>query len=271
MKKHIFTVDVENWYDGFPDSGKRKARFKSRLEVNVRNLLSILQEKKVNATFFWLGSVAGKHNTLVREILNQGHDIGCHGWSHTHLELLGRQNFIEETKRAVDTLSEITGEAVIHYRAPFFSISEKTPWALPILARNGVKFDSSIVPVKYWRYGFPGFEPGISVQQTDCGEITEVPVSTGKFLGNRILFGGGAWFRMIPQRFIDRGFQNLEDRRSPGVFYIHPWELDPAHPKILADIRKTLPHYWNLNTCERRLKQLLDKFEFTSIGKLLDV
>ncbi|MEA3265359.1 MAG: polysaccharide deacetylase family protein [Candidatus Fermentibacteria bacterium] len=270
MKKHIFTVDVENWYDGFFDSGKFEARFQNRLEANVRHLLSLLQEKNANATFFWLGSVAVKHRILIREIQNLGHDIGCHGWSHTHIDFLGRETFLAETNRAIGTLSEIIGEPIRYYRAPFFSISSRTPWALPILAQNGIKFDSSIVPVKYWRYGFTGFEPGTSVLQTDHGEVTELPVSTGKFLGWRIPFGGGAWFRLIPYRFIEQGFCNLEDIGAPGVFYIHPWELDPGHPKIYQDIRTVVPHYWNLGTCEKRLTRLLENHEFTSIGRALN-
>ncbi len=267
MNKHIFTVDVENWYDGLPKSNDLGARFNSRLEFNVRYLLSILQEKNISATFFWLGSLAEKNKGLIREVQNMGHDIGCHGWTHTHIQVLGNRGFLDETQRALGTIADIIGKPVIHYRAPYFSISEQTPWALPALVRNGIKFDSSIVPVKYWRYGFPGFDPTVSVHQTDHGEITEIPVSTGNFLGIRIPFGGGAWFRMIPFSFVKRGYQHLEELGITGVFYIHPWELDPGHPNVFLNPKYGITHYCKLGRCEKKLRILLDQFRFTSIDQ----
>lgn len=266
MKKNILSIDVENWHDGLTGSGMSYSGYHSRLEENLHRILHILQQKNVTATFFWLGSIAEKHKTLLREVRTLGHDIGCHGWSHTHLGNLGSLKFTEETGRAVNTIADITGEKVIHYRAPFFSVNADTPWALPTLARYGVKYDSSIAPVRYWRYGYPGFEPGISVQHTEYGAVTEVPVSSGVFFKQRILFGGGAWFRMIPFRFILNGLSILEKQNLPGVFYLHPWELDPCHPRIFQAPKQFVPHYWNLRGCQKRLGILLEEFKFASMS-----
>ena len=266
VDQHIFTVDVENWYDGLPKQKHASTSFDSMLESNLHTLLHILQQKGTKATFFWLGSLAEEHRALVREVSDLGHDIGCHGWSHTSIDILGRKKFSSETKKAISSISNITGQPVRHYRAPFFSISKNTPWALPILAENGITFDSSIVPVKYWRYGFPEFDSEISVQQTNNGKITELPVSTVKFCGRRIPFSGGTWFRMLPYKLIEREFTRFDKKHIPAIFYIHPWELNPNTPKIKLDPKIGIPHYHNRRRCKSRLISLLDTFNFTSIS-----
>lgn len=265
-EKQILTVDVENWYDGLPNQEQITSKFDSILEYNLHALLDILQQRKIKATFFWLGSLTTENKLLIREMLDLGHDIGCHGWSHTSINLLGKKKFFSETKRALSTIANITGQAVRYYRAPFFSISKNTPWALPILAENGIIIDSSIVPVRYWRYGFPGFKPEVSIQRTNTGEITELPVSTLKFCGQRIPFAGGTWFRAIPYKLIKREFLHLQQNNIPVVFYIHPWELNPNIPKIRLNPRIGIPHYYNRRGCASKFISLINTFKFTSIS-----
>ncbi len=264
--RHIFTVDVENWYDGLPIQKQATAKFDSMLESDLHTLLNLLQQREVKATFFWLGSLAAENRALIKEVLNLGHDIGCHGWSHTSINTLGREKFFSETKKAISCISNITGQPVKYYRAPFFSISKNTPWALPILAENGITFDSSIVPVRYWRYGFPGFDSEVSIQRTSSGDITELPISTLRFCGQRIPFAGGTWFRAIPYKVIEREFIHFEKKSIPAVFYIHPWELNPDTPKIQLEPKIGIPHYYNRKQCKNRLISLLDDFKFTSIS-----
>lgn len=263
---HIFTVDVENWYDGIPCLSLQGLSTGSRFTGNLERMIALLSERDVRATFFWLGEVASEHPELVRKVMDSGHEIGCHGWDHTPVELLGPDRFRWDTGRALETIASITGEPVLSYRAPFFSVGKKTMWALDVLCELGIKYDSSILPARSWRCGYPKFPRGITRITTGSGVVTEVPVSTVTASGTRVPVGGGAWFRILPMWFTLRGFSSLAAEGTTGVFYIHPWELDTGQPLRMFEPRAWLCHYLNIRSTRKRLDILLERFRFTSIG-----
>jgi len=265
-RSHIFTVDVENWYDGIQSLSFHDGPADSRLKANLDRMLDLLAERDVKATFFWLGKVASEHPDLVRKAQSMGHEIGCHGWDHTPVGLMGNKQLRSETGKAIETLSGITGESVVCYRAPFFSIDRKNMWALDVLCELGILYDSSILPARSWRCGYKEFPPCITEVATKSGIVTEVPVSTMNVFGIRIPVGGGAWFRMLPLWLTLWGFASLASQGDTGVFYIHPWELDTGQPLRFFETRAWLCHYWNLQSAQKRMNMILDSHSFTSIG-----
>jgi polysaccharide deacetylase family protein (PEP-CTERM system associated) len=182
------------------------------------------------------------------------------------VELLGPVRFRSDTRKAIETLSSITGEPVVCYRAPFFSIGKNTMWALAVLCELGIRYDSSILPARSWRCGYPGFPRGITEITTGSGVITEVPVSTVTVFSTCIPVGGGAWFRILPLWFTLRGFSTLTAEGKTAVFYIHPWELDIGQPLRMFEPRAWLCHYWNIRSTRKKMDMLLDRYSFTSIG-----
>lgn len=268
--RHAFSVDVEDWFDGIPVSRETKASAERRLDRGMGTLLDLLDEHETRATFFLLGPIASEHPELVRKIAGGGHEIGCHGWSHDLLYEMGPERFQEETRRAVDVIAGITGAPVRAYRAAYFSITGRSLWALEILAALDFRYDSSIFPVKNWRYGIADFDPRPQRMETPAGPICELPVSVRKVLGRNIAASGGAYFRIYPYAVTRANLRALEKQRRPANFYLHPWELDPDHPRVGFDWRAKCTHYVNLRTTEPKLRALLRDFEFGPLGEVLE-
>lgn len=264
---NIFTVDLEDWYQGlegieFVDWHK----YENRLEYSLNELLLLLEESNSKATFFSLGFIADNFPHLITEILNRGHEIGAHGYYHNLIYKQTPEEFETDLKKALNRLSTLAGQQITSYRAPFFSMTKKCLWAINILARNGIKYDSSIFPVFNPRYGISGSCRFIHTIKTDEGlEIKEVPLSTVRVVNINFPIAGGAYLRILPYSIIKRGIKKLNDMNHPGVAYIHPWELDPEHPKIKLPFRISWTHYINLDSTKSKLKRLLNDFRFTSI------
>jgi polysaccharide deacetylase family protein (PEP-CTERM system associated) len=180
------------------------------------------------------------------------------------------ERFREETRRARDAVAALTGTAVTAYRAAYFSITRSSLWALEILADLGFRYDSSIFPVRNWRYGIPGFDPRPQTIVTPAGPIAEHPLSVRTVLGRTLPLSGGAYFRLYPYSLTRANFQAAARSGSPVVFYIHPWELDPDHPRVPFHWRARLTHYANLRSTERKLSRLMREFRFTTLGEVLD-
>lgn len=268
--RHAFSVDVEDWFDGIPVSRETKDTAERRLDRGMGVLLDLLAEHDTRATFFLLGPIARDRPDLVRRLSNDGHEIGCHGWSHDLLYEMGPERFEDETRRAVDVITGITGQPVRAYRAAYFSITNESLWALEILARLGFRYDSSIFPVANWRYGIAGFDPRPQRLDTPSGSICELPVSVRKVLGRNVAASGGAYFRIYPYFVTRTNLRALEKTNSPVNFYLHPWELDPDHPRVDFDWRAKSTHYVNLRTTEPKLRKLLRDFEFGPLGEVLE-
>jgi polysaccharide deacetylase family protein (PEP-CTERM system associated) len=268
--RHAFTVDVEDWYQGIPISSERRDSSERRLERGLRVLLDQLSERSTRGTFFLLGPVAAEHPDLVREIVAGGHEIGCHGWSHDLLYDMTRERMREETRRACGTIEGITGQGVRAYRAAYFSITRRSFWALEVLAELGFRYDSSIFPVRNWRYGIPDFGTKPQRVETPSGPILELPLSVREVLGAKLPVSGGAYFRLYPYAITRANLRWAEKEKCPAVFYLHPWELDPDHPRVSFDWRARLTHYANLPSTEGKLRRLLADFRFAPLGEVLE-
>lgn len=266
--RHAFTVDVEDWFHGIPISNGAKLSAEKRLDRGLNVLLDLLAEHEATATFFILGPVARDHPELVRRISQEGHEIGCHGWSHDLIYELTPTNFRRETIQAVDAISDVTGQPVTAYRAAFFSITEDSLWALEELAGMGFQCDSSVFPVNNWRYGIPHFPPYPVSIETGSGVIREIPMTVRRVLGKTIPLSGGAYFRLYPYSLTRANLQASEKAGAPAVFYIHPWELDPDHPRVRFHWGARLTHYANLCSTRPKLERLLSDFRFGSLTEV---
>jgi polysaccharide deacetylase family protein (PEP-CTERM system associated) len=207
---------------------------------------------------------------LVRLVQNEGHEVGSHGWSHDLLYEMGVDRFRDETRRATDAISEVSGAPVTAYRAAYFSITRDSMWALDVLAALGFRYDSSIFPVQNWRYGIAGFNPRPQRLTTANGDLFEFPVSVRRLFGKDLPVSGGAYFRLYPYTLTRANFRFAERYRTPVLFYLHPWELDPDHPRIDVRWKPRLTHYANLKHTQRKLRSLLKDFSFKPLGKVLE-
>lgn len=268
--QHAFTIDVEDWLDGIPISRSAKLQSEKRLERGMERLLALMGESKVRGTFFALGPIAEAYPELIRRLVDEGHELGCHGWSHDLLYQMTPERFREETRRARDAIQAISGTPVTAYRAAYFSITKASFWALEILAELGFKYDSSIFPVQNWRYGIAQFNPQPQRIDTPAGPILEFPISTVKRWGRNWPVSGGAYFRLYPYSVTRSHFRLTEGSGRPVVFYLHPWELDPDHPKVKFHWKAWVTHYSNLRSTAPRLKRLLKDFSFAPLGVVLE-
>ncbi|MBI4242093.1 MAG: DUF3473 domain-containing protein [Candidatus Rokubacteria bacterium] len=268
MARNIFTVDVEDWYQGLqvipPD---RWDAFEDRIWIGMEPLLALLDRHRVRGTFFVLGHLAERHPDVVRAIHDAGHEVASHGFAHEVVYTLTPEAFRADIRRSLGLLTEITGEPVRGYRAPFFSITDASRWALDILAEEGVAYDSSLFPVINDRYGVPNGDPLPHWIRTPKGPLFEIPPSTVRF-GVNLAFSGGAYLRLLHRQIIARGVARLNRAGVPCIVYIHPWELDPHHPRIPLPRRIAVSHYWNLRSTLRKLEDLVSRFPF---GPIRDV
>jgi polysaccharide deacetylase family protein (PEP-CTERM system associated) len=271
--RHVFTVDVEDWYQGLDFEMDQWARFAPRLETGLGRLLELLAAAGARATFFVVGWQADRTPGIVREIAQQGHEIACHGYTHRFVYRLTPATFREEVRRSRDLLESLVGEPVVGFRAPFFSITAAALWALDILVEEGFRYDSSIFPVWNHRYGIPraARQPG-PVATPGGGTLFEVPLSTvrlpaaGRRVGVNIPVSGGAYFRLYPYGLTRALVRRLERAGDRLVFYAHPWEYDPSHPRIrLPHPVSQITHYVNLAAMPARTRRLLQDFRFVSI------
>lgn len=268
---NALTIDFEDWYQGLEIPPEGWGQYEDRIERSGHRLLEVLSEAGVRATFFVLGPIAEKHPALIREIARAGHEIGTHGYSHSLIYRLSEESFRQELRRSIGLLEDLSGAPVLGHRAPFFSITRDSLWALDVLADCGIRYDSSIFPVLNYRYGIPDaprwpYEVGEGERA-----LKEFPVSTCRLLGRNIPVAGGAYFRIYPYLLTRWAFRSINRQGQPAVFYLHPWEIDPDHPRIPLPRRIALTHYFNLGATERRLRRLLADFRFAPMREVLGV
>ena len=269
-RRHAFTVDVEDWHQGIPITSEQKASAEHRLERGLDRLLDALAAREVRGTFFILGPIAERYPGVVRRIAAAGHELGCHGWSHDLLYRMTPDRLRDETVRALDVIHEVAGQKVDAYRAAYFSITRQSFWALDVLAGLGIRYDSSIYPVHNWRYGIPEFDPRPQRIETSAGPIFELPISVRRMFGRNLPVSGGAYFRLYPYALSRANVRAAEREGRPVVFYLHPWELDPGHPRVSFHWKARLTHYANLRSTEAKLDRLLDEFAFGPLGEVLE-
>jgi polysaccharide deacetylase family protein (PEP-CTERM system associated) len=232
--------------------------------ANTHWLLAIFQQSGVQGTFFVLGWVAERYPQLIKDIAACGHEIACHGLSHRLVYEQSPKEFHEETLRSKNLLEDITGSAVLGYRAASYSIVRESLWALDVLVELGFVYDSSIFPVRHDRYGIPDAERIPHRMSTPCGAfIVEWPLATANILGFRLPVAGGGYFRLLPYWLSRWGLASINrSELQPFIFYLHPWEIDPAQPRVAASWLSRFRHYSNLGKCEGRLRRLLSDFRF---------
>ena len=246
------------------------ASMPSRVHAATDVVLDLLARHDVKGTFFVLGWVAHHHPGLVRTILSAGHEIGCHSYTHRLVYDLTPDQFLEDTKAAVHAIEDACGVTPRAYRAPSFSVTTRSLWALRVLVECGFTHDCSIYPVRHDRYGIPGFECRAQVIQTASGPIMEVPAAVVRLSWDRVApVGGGAYFRLFPYRYTAAGIRRLNAvEGKPACFYFHPWELDSGQPLLVRGWLSRLRTYAGLGRMRSKLGRLLTEFQFDTVNAI---
>lgn len=268
--KNVFTIDTEDWFHANYEEGfvERNRDVRSTVEENTETYLQILDRYKAKATFFVVGQVAEKHPELIKKISALGHEIGSHSFAHRLVYQQTQKEFREDTYRSKCMLEDLTGKQVIGFRAPSWSITEKSFWALEILNDLGFKYDSSIIPFKNFLYGVDGAPRYPYLANRYCqgaGELLEIPTATAKILKLTLPFAGGFYLRALPYSVISHFAQSTNKKGYPVVFYLHPREIDRNHPKIKLGLRDALIHYYGVRGCRKKFEKIVQQFECTSM------
>jgi polysaccharide deacetylase family protein (PEP-CTERM system associated) len=232
--RNALTIDVEDYFQvsGFERDIRREdwETYPSRVAQNTRRILSLLDDRGVKATFFVLGWVAERYPELVREIDDAGHEIGSHSYWHRLVYTLSPSAFRDDLCRSRDVLQTVTGKSIISYRAPSFSITSESLWALDILADEGFKVDASVFPIRHHRYGIPDAPCHPYVHEAASGLLWEFPSSVCRIAKKNFPISGGGYFRLLPYHLTARLLRHVNTQfKQPFMFYIHPWELEAAH------------------------------------------
>lgn len=270
------SVDVEEHFQvsAFEGTVQRSdwETIESRVSQNTERLLETFDQAGVRATFFVLGWVAERYPGLVRQIANGGHELASHGYAHRLIYANSVQAFREDIRRARLVLEDAVGLSVHGYRAPSFSITRRTLWALDVLLEEGYTYDASIYPIHHDRYGIPDWPRDTRPVACAGGTIWEVPGSTIRVGGVNLPIGGGGYFRLLPYAWTRLGIRWLNEReRLPAVFYVHPWEVDPDQPRLPGSLVSRIRHYRNLSDTERRLRRLVSEFAFAPIREVFQL
>ena len=272
--KSCLSFDVEEHFQVSAFESPMRRRhwdvYESRVENNTKRLLHVLEEHGVKATFFVLGWVAERYPGLVKDIASLGHEIASHGYGHELITNQTPSSFRLDVRRAKSILEDLVSAPIQGYRAPSFSITKDTTWALSILAEEGYLYDSSIFPVMHDRYGIPSASPHVGAIRTEVGTIWEVPPSVVKVFGINVPVAGGGYFRLYPYWVLRSLLRRVLRDDMPLVMYLHPWELDPDQPRMEGPVISKFRHYLNLGRCEERLNKLLMDFEFAPISEVIE-
>ena len=272
---NALTIDVEDYFhvEAFADviSSAHWDQYPIRVERNTFRLLELLGRRNVQATFFILGWVADRCPALVRAIVDSGHEIGSHGYGHRMLTRGSQANFREDLIRAKSTIEDQTGSRVTCFRAPSYSITSKTLWALEILAEFGFEYDSSIFPIRHDYYGIPDAPRFPHYWSLKSGaRLLEFPPSTVRILGINVPIAGGGYLRLLPYKVTAWAIRRLNQKEDqPAMVYLHPWEIDPDQPRLVASWSSRFRQYQNLQTTEKKLTRLLDDFSWAPMSKVL--
>ena len=264
-RPHILTIDLEDWFHCLEPNPRHWHQFERRIEVEADCLLELLDRHLAKATFFVLGDVAERSPHLIQRIAGCGHEIGTHGMLHEFVYRQTPDEFREDLQKSLRLLEAIVGTAVRAYRAPYFSITRESLWALQILFEEGIRYDSSIFPIRNPRYGIPGARRTPHLIERD---LWECPVSVLPTPCGNIPFAGGVYQRFLPWRLIELAVGILERRREPVIVYLHPWELDPGQPRHKTGSRfLRFRHYYGLRrTCEK-LTRLLQSARYVTLAE----
>lgn len=267
------SVDLEDYYCDLPLSDWKK--YQSRVVNNTRIILNLFDKHDVKATFFVLGYIAEKFPSLITEVRDRGHEIASHGYAHLDVRKAGKEIFEKDLLKSIEILKKISGEKILGFRAPFFSIDKSSFWAFDIL-RKYFAYDSSIFPVRTPLYGVPNaprfiYKPSLKdpTIEDENGNLFEIPMSTHKLpiIGN-VPIAGGFHLRFLPYQYIKFGIKSINKINKIAVIYIHPKDLDRNMPRIE---RYGWHYYYGLNSALKKFEKLLTDFKFTTMKEMLNL
>ena len=273
--RNALSVDVEDWFQvgAFERTIRRDdwASLTHRVERNTDAVLALFAEAGVHATFFTLGWVAERYPALMRRIVEAGHEVASHGYDHARIFSLTAEEFRADLRRSRALLEDASGQAVVGYRAPSFSIDARTPWAHAVLAEEGYHYSSSVAPIRHDHYGWPQ-APRFAWKPVEGSPLVELPVTTAVFAGRRLAAGGGGFFRLLPYGFSRWAIEQVNGRdQQPAIIYFHPWEIDPDQPRVAgAPLRSRLRHYSNLSVMAKKLRRLTRDFQWGRVDALVE-
>jgi polysaccharide deacetylase family protein (PEP-CTERM system associated) len=266
---NALTVDVEDYYHVSAFDGQIPRScwedFQPRGHIGLARILGALDEAGVRGTFFFLGWLAERQPALVRQVHELGHEVGCHSYWHRLVYRQSPDEFRADLRRARAVLEDITGTPVTTYRAPSFSITRRSLWALDILIEEGFALDSSIYPIVHDRYGIPGTPARPHRLRREAGEIVEFPAPAVQILGLTMPVGGGGYFRLYPYWCTRYGLRRLNRAGRPAAVYLHPWEFDTDQPRVACSRATAFRHYVGLKRTHDRLQRLLGDFALGTI------
>lgn len=267
------SVDVEEWFQvgAFERTIDKAdwATLESRVADNSARVLDLFAESGIKATFFTLGWVASRQPQLIRRIVAEGHEIGSHGWDHRRVFTMNAEGFRADLMRARTALEDAAGVAVTGYRAPSFSIDTRTPWAHVVLAEEGYRYSSSVAPVAHDHYGWRE-SPRYAWRPLRDAALVELPVTVGEVAGRRFATGGG-FFRLLPSAITDFAVRQVNRSGQPGIFYFHPWEVDPGQPRVAgAPLRSRVRHYSRLDAMAGKLRGLIARHHWGRVDAVID-
>lgn len=272
--RNALSVDVEDWFQvgAFETVIARDSwsALECRVERNTDAVLQLFDDAEINATFFVLGWVAERYPALVRRITDAGHEVASHGFGHDRVFTLTPQQFAEDILKTRNILEDATGLAVTGYRAPSFSIDQRTPWAHEILVEQGYEYSSSVAPIKHDHYGWAD-APRFAFRPVAGSAFLEIPVTTAELGSKRLAAGGGGFFRLLPYAFSKWAIckVNRHDKR-PAIIYFHPWEIDPNQPRVAnAPLKSKLRHYARLGHMAGKLQRLAGDFAWDRVDMVV--
>ncbi|MEW6489599.1 MAG: polysaccharide deacetylase family protein [Thermodesulfobacteriota bacterium] len=269
---NALTVDVEDWYHVCGVEGRQglpPTSLESRVHVGLGRILDLLGEHRVTATFFVLGSIAREAPELVRDIARRGHEVASHGDAHRRLDDLTPEAFAEDLGRSLESLSSLTGRRILGFRAPQWSLRRSTWWAFEALARAGLSYDASTVPLT--GMGDRSVPPWPHLVETAAGDVLELPLTTMRCFWEHLPVSGGLPLRVTPYWFVVEVLRAANRKGWPHVVYLHPWEFDPGQPRIPLPLGKRFAHYFRLGATEERLRWLLPRFPYGPAAAVLGV
>jgi polysaccharide deacetylase family protein (PEP-CTERM system associated) len=270
----VFSVDVEDWFHilNLP-SGHGMSEWDSlpsRVETNFRRLLDLFSRNDVRVTCFFLGWVAERFPNLVRQASDLGHEVASHGYSHSLVYTMSSEEFLADIQRSKDILEGITGQRVLGYRAPGYSVTEKTPWFYEKVAEAGYRYDSSIFPTRRGHGGLAGtFCAPHTISVGSSNTLIEFPISVAEFLTARFCVFGGGYLRVFPWSLIKFMANRVTKQGRPVTFYLHPREIDPEHPRLPMNPLRTFKCYVNVKSTERKVESILKEFPLTTFQQFL--
>lgn len=270
---NAMTVDVEDYFqvsafEPYIDRANWES-LPRRVESNIDRILALFADADISATFFTLGWIAERHPAMVRRIVDAGHELASHGWSHIRVTQLDRQAFRSDITRTKEVLEDVSGARVLGYRAPSYSINDSTLWALKELEECGYEYSSSIYPIRHDLYGMPN-APRFAFVPDSCDALLEIPITTVQLGGLRLPCGGGGYFRLFPYRYSRWALARVNQGENEStVFYFHPWELDPDQPVQQGlSVKTRVRHYLNLDRMEARLLTLSRDFNWDRMDRI---